>query len=130
MVDFSVGETIVTLNDQDLVLKPTLRAMNFISRQYGGLAKARQALADENIDTIVFILRIGTGMQDKEARNLDEKVFRNGITTDLIIPLIKYIAILENGGKPLPEDLEGEFKDISERGSSSLSIMDHNSGNG
>lgn len=104
MAQINAGEVSVTLNGEELVLKPTLRAMTMISRQFSGLAEARRQLVSENIDAVVYILRTGAGLSDKEARGLDEKVFQNGITADLLVPLIRYVAIVGNGGKPLPDD--------------------------
>jgi hypothetical protein len=103
----TAGEITVSLNGNDLTLRTTPRAGLQISRQYGGLAKARQQLVDENIDAIVFILRLGSGMSDRDAKDLGDRVYRNGITADLLVPLIKYVAMLGNGGKPLDEDETG-----------------------
>jgi len=100
----TTGEMPVALNGVDLVLKPTLRAMTQISRQYGGLGKARSELVAENFDAIVFILRVGTGMSDRDARDLGDRVYANGITAELLVPLIKYVAVLGNGGKPLDDE--------------------------
>jgi hypothetical protein len=111
------GEILITLTSRDgdaesYVLRPTSRAWQVISRQYQGLAKARQMIIDENADVITFVIRVGTGMSDRDARNLSDKIFENGVDIDLLVPLIKYIAILNNGGRPLPDDIEGSFDDI------------------
>ena len=103
----TAGETLVSLDGEELVLRPTMRAMTQISRQYGGLAKARQLLVDENIDAIAFISRLGAGMSDRDAKDLGERIYRNGVTAELLVPLIKFVAILGNGGKPLDEDAPG-----------------------
>jgi hypothetical protein len=100
----TAGETVVTLNGEDLVLRPTLRAVTQISRLYGGLAKARAELVAENLDAVVTILRLGTGMSDRDAKDLGERVYQNGITAQLLVALIKYVAVLGNGGKPLPDE--------------------------
>lgn len=98
------GECVVYLGGDEIVLRPTLRATTQISRTYGGMAKARQALVDENIDAIAHILRLGGGMGDREAKDLTEKVWKNGITVELLVPLIRFVGILGNGGKPLDDD--------------------------
>ncbi len=108
MSKLTAGETPVTLGDEKLWLKPTLRATTTISRQYGGLAKARQELVSENFDAVVYILRLGLGMSDAAAKDLPERVYSNGITAELLVPLIKYVAILGNGGKPLPDEPEDD----------------------
>lgn len=107
----SAGETLITLNDEDFVLKPTIRAAQVISRQFNGFAAARQALVSENLDAVVSILKLGLNLSDKEARDLPDRVWKNGLTAELLIPLIKYVAILGNGGKPLPDDVDTQTSD-------------------
>lgn len=100
------GEIPVVFEEQEVMLKPTLRAATTISRQFNGFAAARAALVAEQLDAVVFILRMGLNLSDRDARDLPERVYKNGITAELLIPLIKYIAILGNGGKPLPDEPE------------------------
>jgi hypothetical protein len=109
MSKINAGEMPVIFGDEELILKPTLRAMTAINRQYGGLAKARQELVAENFDAIVFVLRHGLNLSDKDARGLPDRVYENGITAELLIPLIKYVAVLGNGGKPLPDEPGNEL---------------------
>lgn len=108
MAEFRInsGEVSLALNDEELTLKPTIRAATIISRQFDGFGNARAALVRENFDATVFILRHGLSLGDKEARDLPDRVYKNGVTAELLIPLIRYVAILGNGGKPLPEDIE------------------------
>ena len=133
-LDPNAGEVSLTLNDDEyLTLRPTLRNAQMISRRCGGLAKARQALIDEDIDVIVFIIRTASGMTDRDARTLEDRVWRNGYNNGLVMPLFNYIAILNNGGKPLPEDLQAVFNVVDD-GSSRKRVedysQDHDSGNG
>lgn len=107
MSKLTAGEVLVTLGDDELILKPTLRAMNAVNRQYNGLRNARERLVNEDADAIVFILRHGLNLDDKAARDLPERVFRNGLTGELLVALIRYVAILGNGGKPLPDEADG-----------------------
>ena len=100
------GEVPVVFNGEDLVLKPTLRAATTISRQFDGFANARAKLLAEQLDAVVFILRLGLNLSDRDARDLPDKVYENGITAELLIPLIKYVAVLGNGGRPLPDEPE------------------------
>ena len=92
---------VVKLNEEEIVLKPSVTAMRMISRQYGGLNPARQMLVAENFDAVVFIIRVGAGMKDREARDLDDKVYETGLTGDLLVQLINYVAMLGNKGKPI-----------------------------
>ncbi len=113
MTNILDGEVLVTLNGVERTLKPSLDAMTRISRGFAGLANARAALVREDFEAIVTVLRLGLGLTDKEAAGLAKQVYKNGITTDLVIPLIEFVAVLGNGGKsvvaPAPDD-EDEAK--------------------
>ncbi len=100
------GEIPAIFEEQEVILKPTLRAASTISRNFSGFAAARQALVAEQMDAVVFILRLGLNLSDRDARDLPERVYKNGITAELLIPLIKYVAVLGNGGRPLPDEPE------------------------
>lgn len=100
------GETPIFFDGEDMVLRPTLRAATTINRQFDGFQNARNALVRENFDAVVFILRMGLNLSDKDARNLPDRVYENGITAELLIPLIKYVAVLGNGGRALPDEPE------------------------
>ena len=108
------GEVSIVLNEEEFWLKPTIRAATSINRQFDGFANARAALVRENFDSVVFIIRLGLNLSDRDARDLPERVYKNGITAELLIPLIKYVAILGNGGRPLPDEPEDGSNSISE----------------
>ncbi len=95
------GEINITFDDDNLVLKPTLQAATAINRQFDGFANARAALVRESFDAVVFILRVGLNLNNRDARDLPERVYKNGITAELLIPLIEYVAVLGNGGRPV-----------------------------
>lgn len=114
----SLNETTinVVLKDQDgdehrFELKPTFRAITAITNFFttpndtrGALQIARDRLAGQDIGAIAFIIRTGANLPDKQARDLPELIYQNGLDVDLIVPLIRYVAILANGGRPLPDD--------------------------
>lgn len=99
------GEILITLKEKgqelEYWLKPTLGAATAISRQYGGFGPARAQLASENFDACAFILRQGLSWSDKKARDLPDILYDTGITADLLIALITFVAVLANGGKPV-----------------------------
>ena len=124
----NAGEIDVVLNDDRLVLKPTIRAATTISRQFNGFAEARRMLVAENFDSVVSVLRLGLNLSDNDARgrglppnhqSIEDRVYQNGITAELLIPLIKYVAVLGNGGRPLPDEPEdsagNEMSEIQEK---------------
>ena len=104
MSRITAGEVEVSVNGKDYVLKPTLRAAQLISRNFGGYAQARAQLASETLEAATYILRVGSGLPDKELKDLDDQVWKNGMTAELILPLMRYVAVLGNGGRPLPDD--------------------------
>lgn len=97
------GEVSISLNGKDRVLKPTLRAMSVLSKQFGGLAKVRANLVAEEVETISAVIRLGQNLSERDARNLDDEIYANGLTAELLVPLITFVGILSNGGKPLPD---------------------------
>lgn len=112
------GEVLVSLNDEELVLKPSIKAFGAINRQFDGLAGARAALVRENTEAIAYVLRYGLNLSDKDAKDLPDRIYENGITAELIIPLIKYVVVLGNGGRPLPDEPEDRLNGSDSEASS------------
>ncbi len=115
MARINAGEVAINLNGDDRILRPTLRAITMISSTFGGLAKARDALASQDFQAAVTVIRWGLNMPDSEAKKLPDQLFATGLTVDLLVPLIRFIGILANGGKPLPDD-PIELEDASAEG--------------
>ena len=104
MSKLNSGDVTITINGADRTLKPTLRALSTISGQFNGLAKARELLVAQDFATAVFVIRHGLNLSDREARTLPDEIYENGLTADLLIPLLRFVGVLANGGKPLPDD--------------------------
>lgn len=79
-------------------LVPTIRAIRMISREYGGMKEAVAAVNAMKFDAIAFVVRHGLALDDKEARDLDETIFRVG-AMNLMVPCINYLVMLSNGGR-------------------------------
>jgi hypothetical protein len=107
MSKLNAGEVEIVLNDETRTLKPTIRAITGLSRQYGGLMKAVGLLRDGDIDAAANVISWGLGLTDKDARKMPEEVAKNGISDGLIVSLINFVGILSNGGKPMKESEEG-----------------------
>jgi len=110
----NAGEVNITLSGESFTLRPTMRAHNVLSRPpYSGLAKVRQMLMDENIDGFVAVIAAGINpsMSAKDTEKLRERIWDNGVNWDLARPLMKYIAILNNGGRDLPPEIDAIFDD-------------------
>ncbi|BBK37685.1 hypothetical protein STAQ_27630 [Allostella sp. ATCC 35155] len=104
MSKLNQGEVEIVLGGQTRVLRPTINAVRALSRIYDGLDSCRNKLATQNLEVTTNVIRYGLGLNDAEARNLDAQVYRQGLTADLILPLMRFVAILGNGGKPVEED--------------------------
>jgi len=108
MSKLDAGQITVTLDGEEVVLKPTIAAAKNISRLLGGFQAAHQALFAQNLDAYVTVVRHGLGMKtEAEAKGLEDRVFRTGLRA-LVGPLTDFILILANGGRPLEEAAEGE----------------------
>jgi hypothetical protein len=101
------GDVSITLDGEEKVLRPTLRAAQSISRQSGGIAAAIEAIGKVDFDALVSVIALGLGIQDhRETKDLAERVWRTGMT-ELSGPAIRYLAILANGGRPNEGSTEG-----------------------
>ena len=103
------GEVYLTLDGEELILKPTILAARGVSRQFGGFGGALEQLGKANLDALVTIIRIGANLDDRKARNLDQKIYdemgrQDGAFGELLGKAIRFVAILQNGGRPLPDD--------------------------
>jgi hypothetical protein len=111
-MSLGVGEVEIKLMNlksgelESVVLKPSLRAAKLISRQSEGYMGASQAVLNLNFDATVQILKIALALTDHGAEDLQDRVYRTGLPP-LAAPLIQFIRILANGGKP-PVDPELE----------------------
>jgi hypothetical protein len=110
MARLNEGDVEITLDGDQFTLRPTLRAMNQISSM-GGLAKVRQAIVDQDFSTVVSVVLYGANLAGKaEAKQIPDKVYANGLDAALLVPLINFLAILANGGKPLPEHQDDQLQ--------------------
>lgn len=108
------GEVRISLDASELVLKPTVRAALTLSRLFDGLTNARLALGRTNLDSAITIIRIGANLSERDAKNLEERVFAEmgrepGATATMFVNLHRYVSILENGGRPLPDEVERAY---------------------
>lgn len=102
------GNVDIELDGETVTLKPTLNAIQTISRQSEGIMGAVHKVGAFDFDMIVMVIGLGLNMTDRRAqRDLAEQVFSTGLA-DLIEPVTRYLSILANGGRPLPTDEGGE----------------------
>ena len=110
MSEVQAGWVDIELEDRDgqpvtVTMKPTPAAMVAISRRFGNMTNAMQAVLNRDVDAIINVAIQGAGLsQDKKApARLEAQIFRTGLN-DVAASCLKYLAVLQNGGKPLRED--------------------------
>ena len=94
----------IELNGETITLKATLGAVRQLSAQYGGLSPVRDSIIKMDLAVMVAVIRYGAGLTDAEARGLDNRIFRHGMNNELLLALLRYVAALGNGGKPVDEE--------------------------
>lgn len=90
------GNVSITLDDEEVVLRPTLRAAQTLSRQADGLMGAIERVSRFDLDTITSVVALGL---DKPTKDVADAVWRTGVS-DLAPAAIRFLGILANGGRP------------------------------
>lgn len=103
------GNIDIELDGETVILRPNLKAAQNISRQKGGIMAAVDAVGKFDFDTMVNVIVLGLGVDGKEARDIPEKVYSTGMA-DLVAPVINYLTILANGGRPVSETTDDDDK--------------------
>ncbi|BBK31517.1 hypothetical protein EDC65_0320 [Stella humosa] len=95
---------VVTLDGAQHVLHPSLTAALAISRAFGGLVAAREAILRFDLDAIETVILVGMATPaEGRLRGMESAIYRSGFNADLIGPLVEFIGALMNGGRPLPD---------------------------
>ncbi len=98
MSKLTSSNVVITLNGDDVTLKPTPRAALAISSHFGGYRQAIEKLATMDLAAATTVVAQGAGIKGEAAKGLSEKVYRAGLS-NLTPDLIEYVAILANGGR-------------------------------
>lgn len=95
------GNVTITLVDEEVILRPTLRACQTISKQAGGIMSAVNAVGRFDIEVMTAVIALGLDIRKPaEVNELAEKVYTTGMA-DLVEPVTQYLSILANGGRPV-----------------------------
>jgi hypothetical protein len=116
MTDNRVGEGNITFTLEDgeeMTLKPSWGAAQAISRQYGGVQAAVERIVRMDFDATIQVMLLGLGYfgSRKPPTDLAERIWRTGFTDRsgaIGETAIKYLHILANGGRALPDEAEGD----------------------
>lgn len=95
------GNVTITLDGEDVVMKPSLKAAQTISKTSGGIIAAVQAVGRMDFDTVVTVIALGLGKTGtRDVQDIAEKVYATGIT-ELVEPVTRFLTIVANGGRPV-----------------------------
>jgi hypothetical protein len=108
------GEVTLSLNGQDVTLRPTLRAAKAINSQYGGFVGIYQRIAGLDMAAYVAVIAAGLGKSTAaEIELIEEGVFREGME-NLAKPIGEFVTALASGGRrkdPAEDEADGEDED-------------------
>lgn len=92
----------IKLGDKTETLRCTLRAAKAVNAM-GGFQAALQRIGAADLDAFTAIVAAGLGKRPVE---IEERVWSTGIA-GLSEPLVQYVLLLSNGGRPLSAAVEG-----------------------
>ena len=108
------GDIVLTLDESKYIMKPSLRAMQGISREFGGLQPASSRVLAMDIEAITRIVMLGAGLTQRGAEGLSEKIWRTGLdieTGGVCQACFDYLQVLARGGRPAPSQTDQEASD-------------------
>ena len=109
------GTIVIATGDITFTLKPTLRAFRDITRHFGGVIDAMQALGHANISTIALIVAAGTGVDTGKRKDLEaveEQIFEAGSNT-VSSQLMPFLQALLNPAGKTNDEIEKEKEEAS-----------------
>lgn len=100
------GNVTITIDGDDYTLKPTPYAIKTLSANYDGLTGCLDRLRRMDMNAFIYVINIGTGTKGQAAKDLEAAICRTPMG-DLVGPLVEYVAVLMNGGRPLENNDDG-----------------------
>lgn len=102
------GDIEIELDGKVHTLVPTAEICFAISRLRGGIREIERRILALDADMIVDVLGIAMGLNPNQKKKmLPKAVFNTGLI-NLTGPLIDFLLIVSNGGRPIAEDEEKE----------------------
>lgn len=100
-----VGDVKVMLGEDEIVLRPSLKAGINLSTRPGGLPEMVSRCLNLDFEAICDVLIVGANI--KVESDTKQRIFEAG-TINLSSPCIQFLNTLANGGKPLEPIKEDE----------------------
>jgi hypothetical protein len=98
------GDVEITLGEDKVTLRCTLRAAKDINAAFGSFSDAHRRVSAFDLAAFVTIIAFGA---NKQAKAIEDTVFQTGMNS-LLDPLKSYIELLANGGKPTEAKSAGD----------------------
>jgi hypothetical protein len=94
------GDVEITLNGEAHTLRCTLRAAKTVNAYFGDYPTAFRKIGELGQDAFFVVIAAGL---NKKVNEVEEAVYSTGLPP-LVDPLLEYIGLLANGGKPVQEE--------------------------
>jgi hypothetical protein len=107
--DVQLARVTVTIDGDDLELRPTPNAILALSAEWDGFSPLISALQRMSVKAAISVIVAGAGIEGKAAKDAPAKIATAGMS-NLLAPLIEFVLICANGGKPLGGDTESGDK--------------------
>ena len=105
VADVQLARVTVTIDGDDLELRPTPNAILALSAEWDGFSPLISALQRMSVKAAISVIVAGAGLEGKAAKDAPAKIAYAGMS-NLLAPLIEFTLICANGGKPLKSDAD------------------------
>ena len=95
MARISLGEKTIYLSGEEFTLTVCVEAIEKIDARWGNVVGAIEACARPPLDTLVYLIRHGVGMGQREAEDLKVKILREGIL-NTTVQVMEYLNLCLN----------------------------------
>ena len=107
----TAGQVEVELAGTTYILAPTIKACLDLSRRWKGFENLQRAVLGREIDAVVDVVAAGARIPGSspgtDRAAVEKAVFETGfVLTPLLGRLVEFLAILQNGGRPIRDEAQ------------------------
>jgi hypothetical protein len=105
--EIGIGDVVIELDADQIVLKPTAHALKTFGSQPGGIQTAVGRCITHDFAFMLEVVRVGANLNSHQIAKyeIEDKLFRFG-ANKLAVLLCRYLSICSNGGRPRDETLD------------------------